>query len=565
MTLLTTLRAVAAAAALFALATPAAAQVIDLQAGSSSLFDAHGGSIGIRGRTSDLTIGFGTLQGRPAVGFRVTRTIRNLRLSAGDEFVDFQLPTDALAGARYVPIRGAGVEVARGPMTFHVFGGSTSERVGAPFFQGATWDQPMALAFADLPRGRHWRFTSQNAVGRRVTSIQSAEWRTGHALSLAGSAGVGADRPYAATSVTLEQPWISSRVGYTAQGAGFRRIEAASPMAGEVERENIAITLHPSARWTVTGSRQHFVDVIAAQDDGRRASVNQMGGSINVSGTRLNTMVFDAVRDGTHDIGFSTSAGRRFGARVDAGVDYFRDASPNGVTQSAGGRLQETVHPRLSLLQVVSYNAGGWSLNAGGQFISNPITVDVGYQTVYAPFSPSSPFVRAMTIDARVQLLGIGLQAGTYVTPDGRLRYTVRGTRFLYGRGHGPQRQSSFEMGAYLVRGVVQDERGHGVEGVVLQIGGETTISDRTGRFYVRGKKPRTAPVHVEVTEPTATGFIDVRVGARAGAVRAGGVFRRDHHRRPPLGRPASVVPLTPSPAPLTTKTKSCRNDAPEL
>src|SRR5262249_20312054 len=157
----------------------------------------------------------------------------------------------------------------------------------------------------------------------------------------------------------------------------------------------------PDPRWTLTASRQNLLDVDTLTNATRRASVNQAGGSLTLSENRFSAMVFDARRDGGRDLGLSGSFGRRLGDRGDRGLEYFRDRSATDRTETASGRVQENVHPRVGLLQVVNWSNGSWSFNAGGQFLSNPISIDIGYQTVYAPFRTAGPFVRTVTVDAR--------------------------------------------------------------------------------------------------------------------------------------------------------------------
>src|SRR5438093_11633826 len=86
-----------------------AGQAMQVQAGSSSLCDAHWGSIEARGRSVALTVGAGTLHDRFTMGGRLQKTSRGMTYSFGDDTIDFQLPTDVFGVGRYLPVRGAGV------------------------------------------------------------------------------------------------------------------------------------------------------------------------------------------------------------------------------------------------------------------------------------------------------------------------------------------------------------------------------------------------------------------------------------------------------------------------
>ena len=83
------------------------------------------------------------------------------------------------------------------------------------------------------------------------------------------------------------------------------------------------------------------------------------------------------------------------------------------------------------------------SMNFGGQFLSNPLTVSVTYQNVYAPFHPGNPFVQALGVDLRISVFDrVQLQAGTYTTPNGRLRYSISGSTIAFARARSRHRRT---------------------------------------------------------------------------------------------------------------------------
>src|SRR5439155_12822302 len=124
------------------------------------------------------------------------KKIRGGLVRLGDDLMDFALPTDVFDGARYVSIRGAGLESTRGG--FHVSGmiGGTSITRGAPFFRGAKWDSPVGALFIDRAVGARWRIFSRNAFSGRQTSIHGIDWRATHALKLATTEVIVIGRPY---------------------------------------------------------------------------------------------------------------------------------------------------------------------------------------------------------------------------------------------------------------------------------------------------------------------------------------------------------------------------------
>lgn len=480
-------------------AAPAAAQVVDVQAGSSSLYRAHGGSVELRSGASSVTLSAGALSSGYAVGGLFKKTTRDLTWSVGDDVLDFRLPTDVFTGNHYVPVRGVGI-VARRPRTnVTIVAGATSTGRGSPFFRGATWGEPAAVVFADRSIAPGVVVFSRNVLAERLTSIQGVQWQARPAFTLAADAGIGANRGYASASASVERPWIDATAAYVSRSTGFRRVIADSPMASEVERENLAVTLKPSRQWSITAGRQHFVQDDAEVADPARVTVNRISAAVNAIGFRLSGSAYDASGSRYDNTGVSASVGRRVNRVVDATVDYYRSAPRHeSPSSSVVVNVQETVSPRISLQQVITRTAGRTSMSAGGEFLSNPVTVGVSYQTVYAPFHRGSPFVQTLGLDVRVRLIGnLQLRAGTNTTPDGRVRYTISGSQLLSRARNRSGSASRTAFAKYLIHGVVRDAQGEPVEGAAVKVGDEVLVTGRDGRFFLR--TGRTAPAAIAV------------------------------------------------------------------
>ena len=491
-------------------AVPASAQVVDVQAGSSSLYRAHGGSVELRSGSSSVTLSAGALSSGYAVGGLFKKTTRNLTWSVGDDVLDFRLPTDVFTGDHYVPVRGVGL-VARRPRTnVTIVAGATSTGRGSPFFRGATWGEPAAVVFADRSIAPGVVAFTRNVLAERMTSIHGVQWRARPAFTLAADAGIGANRGYASASATVERPWLDATAAYVSRSPGFRRIIADSPMASEIERENLALTLKPSRQWSITAGRQHFVqgdgDVVnPAPSTARlatvreRVTVNRISAAVNAIGFRLSGSVYESSGSRYDNTGVSASVGRRVNRVVDATVDYYRSAPRNEIPSSnVVVNVQETVSPRISLLQVITRAEGKTSVSAGGEFLSNPVTVGVSYQTVFAPFHRGSPFVQTLGLDVRVRLIGnLQLRAGTHTTPDGRVRYTISGSQLLSRARNRSGSVSRAAFAKYLIHGVVRDAEGKPVEGAAVKVGDEVLVTGRDGRFFLR--TGRAAPAAIAV------------------------------------------------------------------
>jgi hypothetical protein len=176
--------------------------------------------------------------------------------------------------------------------------------------------------------------------------------------------------------------------------------------------------------------------------------------------------------------------------------------------------LRETISPRLTLVQFVSRSGGQTSIHAGGHFLSNPVSIGIDYQTVYAPFRLENPFVQSAGFNLRLQsVAGVQLQVATYTTPDGRTRYTVSGSHLLYRFTGGATAQAAagvLKAAKYIVRGHVVDDKNRPVAGAVLRIGGALALTSEDGRFFVRTRKPTACSLQVVVEEFLAPGHFQV-------------------------------------------------------
>ena len=230
------------------------------------------------------------------------------------------------------------------------------------------------------------------------------------------------------------------------------------------------------------------------------ATVNEAQSSFDVREFRFGAGVFQSTYQNRSNLANNFSVARRITSSLDASVNYFRAFSGVGSHMSnLSASLHETISPRVSLLQVINYSQGRANVLYGGSYLSNRFTVGVDYQTLYLPFR-ANPFSQGISATLRIRLFGsLQVNAQTFRSADGRLRYTASGDTVLNGnlRPVGGDTQNAFKHLRYVVCGRVQDEMGNSVEGAALLVGEELVITNTAGEFLVRRKTAAILPLQI--------------------------------------------------------------------
>ena len=477
-------------------ARPAAAQVLELSGGSSSLFNAHGGSVGFRGRNYAGRFDVG-LFGKPRFGYFFTTPFRGYNWGFGDQAIPFVLPTDLFNPSYY--FLGRGVSAARkdARSKLFVYAGATSTGFALPFLNVARTETPTGLVFYERQLSPALRFSSRNVLSRRQTSIQALEWTAERDMKLGMSAGIGNNQHYWASSFSFNRKVISLQASYTRAGDAFRRISVEAPAVAETDRENVRLELAPRSNLHFSLGRQNYLAPAASSTGDLRATVNSFGVSGSAAGLQMYGSLFGSeTRAGTARA-VSMGARRHVTERVEAGIDYLRSTLPNGsVIHTEVSTFRENVSQRFSLSQVITHGSGQTSIAFGGTFLSNLLTASAEYQTVYLPFAPAaqSQFRQVLVLNLHLQLPhAIQLNGGTNVTSLGKVRYTAYASTFAY-PGLSPEIGKPSQGGGFyenLVRGRVIEENGPPVAGAALRIDGELLFSDSGGAFFLRRKKAK--------------------------------------------------------------------------
>jgi hypothetical protein len=489
---------------------PAAGQVFQLTGGSSSLLDAEGGSLEIHANNYRARIDLGYL-GRPSLGFYFSRPYKTSVLGAGDQQIPFVLPTDLFDHSFYFLGRGVSLTRNVSDSRLFIFAGTTTDGYFAPFLNVARNDTPSGAIFYEKQLSPTLRFFSRNVFSGRQTSIQAIDWAARKDIKIALSAGIGNNRPFGSSSFAMDERWMALDASYALSGRNFQRVLVATPQLSENDRENIRLELRPATTVRIILSRNNYLASFAPNQY-ERAMVQGFGASAAAGGFQFNGSYFLSATTAGNSSAMDLGVHRHLTRRLEIGADYLRsEYMKDAVAHSVIGNVREIFNSRLSITQIISHTNQQTTVDFGGNFISNFVTLSVDYQTLFLPFAQSAPgqLKQVMVLGLHFQLPhGMQFNMDTDVTPLGQVRYTAYGSTYAY-RGMGNTSPGTSFSGAFfqnIVRGEVLDPNGEPIAGAALQIGSELAVSDSDGNFMVRVKKAGVLSLKVAFDDFTAPG-----------------------------------------------------------
>ncbi len=479
-------------------AAHAQGQLFQLEGGSSSLYQASGGSFELRTGASEASFGLGVIDGRTVAGGLYRRTWDRLVLTVGDEPIPVRLPTDLFESSHYFVGRGASLDFTGKNTRLFVFAGGVTDETGVTFFRGSTLERPAGAWFLDRRISRRVRLFNRSILSTRQTSISGLEWELRPHIRLAGAGGLGGNQRYFSGSMSAETQPLSLKAEYVDAGDKFRRIVASMPLSSENVHENVLLTVRPWRFMDLSGGRFHLLQ-FSDRSGGVQATVNQLSTALRLHQTAFAGALFWSDTQGFNTRGSYLSATRNFASRFQGGLYLFHSRSgPSYSLTSTVATLREVVTSRISLVQNVTHSGGGTTVSWGGELLSNPVTVGVNYQTVYSPFEPQKPFRQVLLLTLRLQPLSLlQINTSTYVGPDGAVKYTTYAQGFAYRGADVSPTAARFRFPKYAVRGQVIDDTGKPVSGAALRVGKEMVFTDRDGQFFVLTKKRH--PLSIEV------------------------------------------------------------------
>jgi hypothetical protein len=433
------------------LASPAAAQTLDVRAGASSLLQADGGSVTAYFPSTRLDLGAGFDGGHFVYGATMRRDWRGWDAALGD--VPFQ--SNGLAFAT----RGLTMRKQTNTRTIIFFVGAAGDLQSAQYFQ-ATQAHNFGAGFAFTQKfGDALEFSSTEVIhGGRKTVTQTLAYQS-RRLQAAGGGGL-----------------LENQLYYFGQGA-----------------------YRPTDALTIGGG--HTASIY----DGTRFTVDNAG-----IGARLWLMSFNASAFEGHSA-LGTSSGQSLGAdirthSIDAGADFTTSKYGSAVL----GHVTEQFRQRFHVSEYATYSGGHLNLAAGGGFTGNTLSVDVSYTTYFQPlFVGRSPFQNAMTLTIGLHAPhDIALNLASYLLPTGKVKFTSYGEGFARGpwAGGAASRPDEGRTGKFEISGLVVDASGQPVQGIAVKVGADEVWSDAQGAFFVRVKNQTSQSVSIVETDFLAPG-----------------------------------------------------------
>lgn len=481
----------------------AAQTVVEVQGGGSSLVGGYGATANFWRSGMDGWIGLGYLDGLRAGAF-LRKAMNGDTLGIGNEALLIRLPTDIFSPGFNLLVQGVSYTGGTERTSYRAFGGASSAGVAAPSFQPTSIEEPMGAFLVRHRVAPTLRLSATTILADRQTVLPGIEWQPTPDLTAALVTGVGSDRPYAASSLSLRQGRWDLKASYAWNPDRFRRAAVPTPNQTEVDRENVTITYAVSPEFSLGVGRQNFVQDSADTKPPLRATGNTVFAGGRWHELRLSAGIYDSRSDGNRNLSSYFAVGRELTSWLDAEL-FVLQSRPHGqpTVTTPLANLRWRLSPRVGLSQQISLNNGRATVLFGASLITPIGEFGADYQIVHQPFQPFNPFRSALNLRARLQLGSYSTSLGTYVRPDGAVDYSASGSTFLYMGSFGgvqPQ-QLGGRFARYVVRGMVRDEEGNPIEGAALDLGGQVVFTNSGGEFFLRAKHPERHPVKVLMTE----------------------------------------------------------------
>jgi hypothetical protein len=188
--------------------------------------------------------------------------------------------------------------------------------------------------------------------------------------------------------------------------------------------------------------------------------------------------------------GFTSGVGIHF-RNIAARSDLFKSPGAAGILTSS---LTERIGFRWALTQYLTRSAGKTSLQFGGSYHTNRfggLAASVGYSTVYDPSNPRQPFQKSLTLTVGIRVPHASTMTGSLTRAAGQIQHSLAADTYFLSNSATTVRHGSMDGmdGKYVVSLSAKNEQGVGIDGVAVQAGSQTCVTDTEGSCVLRFKK----------------------------------------------------------------------------
>lgn len=420
------------------LAPAVSAQVAEVQAGASTLFQAEGAELTFFTPGTTETVGAGLVSGHLVAGASTAFGFHGWDVYAGDRFMSLNT---GQAGTGFAS-RGLSTTKKTKDSELTLFIAATGRAYTTPFFNGteARHFGTGAEYQRKLRHGFHAGFIG-TMYGSLRTALEEAGW------------------DYRAFKFVEDYGVIDSRINSN----GSARYQARH-FGGEIARQ--------TSIWnnlqTVTNSESVAGDYRVFSGYASVFQSGQLSGQAVGGNVRLGPV--------------SVSAGETFSR---SGKQFL-------------GSVTEQLRRGFSVTQYISRMNGTTNVNFGGVYTSNTITVSAQYQQVFTPFGPTA-FEKILMLGFKLQLpsgqtVDLSTSGTKWSASGGSYIQTGLSTA-------GTSRTGGGVVGKYVIRGRVVDDAGQPVENAAVMVGNEEVFTNANGDFLVRTRKSKAVSVSVVVKD----------------------------------------------------------------
>ena len=415
-------------------------------------------------------------------------------LRFGNEALVIRLPTDVFTPGFNLLVQGISFTGGNERSSYLAFGGASSTGWARHPFRPPASKSRWALSSCSIDSLPPYGSPQQHSL---PTSRRSCPECSGSPFAGSHDGLGGGYRLWAPVRCLERDASAGGRSGSRPPTPGIPTASAAPryprPTRPRFDRENIMVTYEVGPRFSVGVGRQNYVQDSADSKPAIRATGNTVFAGGVWYDTRLTAGLYDSHSEGISNLSSYFAVGRELARWLDAEV-FVLQSRPRGlpVVTTPLANLRWRLSSRIGLSQQISFHNGHATVLFGASLMTPIGDFVADYQVVHQPLKPLTPFRSALTLTARLQLGKYSTSVGTYVQPDGSVDYSASGSTFLYMGSFGgaqPQ-QVGGRMARYVIRGVVRDEDGLGVEGAAVEIGGEVVFTNSSWRVLPPGGPP---------------------------------------------------------------------------